>query len=131
MSANGNLKGHLCMALACIMWGLMAPIGKDAMTHGLNGIEMVTFRAVGGAICFWITSLFVERETVSARDMVRFFFAAMLSIVFNQCCYTIGLSITSPVNASIMTTTMPIVTMILAALILREPVTGKKVGGIV
>ena len=77
MSANGNLKGHLCMALACIMWGLMAPIGKDAMTHGLNGIEMVTFRAVGGAICFWITSLFVERETVSARDMVRFFFAAM------------------------------------------------------
>ena len=131
MSANGNLKGHLCMALACIMWGLMAPIGKDAMTHGLNGIEMVTFRAVGGAICFWITSLFVERETVSARDMVRFFFAAMLSIVFNQCCYTIGLSITSPVNASIMTTTMPIVTMILAALILREPVTGKKVGVIV
>ena len=131
MSANGNLKGHLCMALACIMWGLMAPIGKDAMTHGLNGVEMVTFRAVGGAICFWITSLFVERETVSARDMVRFFFAAMLSIVFNQCCYTIGLSITSPVNASIMTTTMPIVTMILAALILREPVTGKKVGGIV
>lgn len=131
MSANGNLKGHLCMALACIMWGLMAPIGKDAMTHGLNGIEMVTFRAVGGAICFWITSLFVERETVSARDMVRFFFVAMLSIVFNQCCYTIGLSITSPVNASIMTTTMPIVTMILAALILREPVTGKKVGGIV
>lgn len=131
MSANGNLKGHLCMALACIMWGLMAPIGKDAMTHGLNGIEMVTFRAVGGAICFWITSLFVELETVSARDMVRFFFAAMLSIVFNQCCYTIGLSITSPVNASIMTTTMPIVTMILAALILREPVTGKKVGGIV
>lgn len=131
MSANGNLKGHLCMALACIMWGLMAPIGKDAMTHGLNGIEMVTFRAVGGAICFWITSLFVERETVSARDMVRFFFAAMLSIVFNQCCYTIGLSITSPVNASIMTTTMPIVTMILAALILREPVTGKKIGGIV
>lgn len=131
MSANGNLKGHLCMALACIMWGLMAPIGKDAMTHGLNGIEMVTFRAVGGAICFWITSLFVERETVSARDMVRFFFAAMLSIVFNQCCYTIGLSITSPVNASIMTTTMPIVTMILATLILREPVTGKKVGGIV
>lgn len=131
MSVNGNLKGHLCMALACIMWGLMAPIGKDAMTHGLNGIEMVTFRAVGGAICFWITSLFVERETVSARDMVRFFFAAMLSIVFNQCCYTIGLSITSPVNASIMTTTMPIVTMILAALILREPVTGKKVGGIV
>jgi drug/metabolite transporter (DMT)-like permease len=62
--------------------------------------------------------------------MLLFFFAAMLGIVFNQCCYTIGLSLTSPVNASIMTTTMPIVTMILAAIFLREPITGKKVMGI-
>lgn len=131
MSKNENLKGHLCMALACIMWGLMAPIGKDAMSNGLTGLEMISFRAVGGAVCFWIASFFVERENVSSRDMIRFFFAAMFSIVFNQCCYTIGLSITSPVNASIMTTTLPIVTMILAAIILREPVTGKKVGGII
>lgn len=131
MSKNENLKGHLCMALACIMWGLMAPIGKDAMSNGLTGLEMISFRAVGGAVCFWIASFFVERENVSSRDMIRFFFAAMFSIVFNQCCYTIGLSITSPVNASIMTTTLPIVTMILAAIILLEPVTGKKVGGII
>lgn len=59
-----------------------------------------------------------------------FFFAGMLAIVFNQCCFTIGLSITSPVNASIVTTTMPIITMILAAIFLKEPVTSKKVMGI-
>lgn len=108
----------------------MAPIGKDAMSHGIGGFEMVTFRAVGGAVCFWIASLFVKKEEVRHKDMLLFFFAAMLGIVFNQCCYTIGLSLTSPVNASIMTTTMPIVTMILAAIFLREPITGKKVMGI-
>lgn len=122
--------GHVCMALACAIWGLMAPIGKDAMTHGIGGFEMVTFRAVGGALCFWIASLFVKSEEVRHKDMLLFFFAGMLSIVFNQCCYTIGLSITSPVNASIMTTTMPIITMILAAIFLHEPVTSKKVIGI-
>lgn len=108
----------------------MAPIGKDAMSHGIGGFEMVAFRAVGGAVCFWIASLFVKKEEVRHKDMLLFFFAAMLGIVFNQCCYTIGLSLTSPVNASIMTTTMPIVTMILAAIFLREPITGKKVMGI-
>ena len=108
----------------------MAPIGKDAMSHGIGGFEMVTFRAVGGAVCFWIASLFAKKEEVRHKDMLLFFFAAMLGIVFNQCCYTIGLSLTSPVNASIMTTTMPIVTMILAAIFLREPITGKKVMGI-
>jgi drug/metabolite transporter (DMT)-like permease len=100
------------------------------MSHGIGGFEMVTFRAVGGAVCFWIASLFAKKEEVRHKDMLLFFFAAMLGIVFNQCCYTIGLSLTSPVNASIMTTTMPIVTMILAAIFLREPITGKKVMGI-
>lgn len=118
------------MFLACAIWGLMAPLGKDAMTHGVGGLEMVTFRVVGGAVCFWIASLFVKQEKVRHKDMLLFFFAAMLSIVLNQCCYTIGLSITSPVNASIMTTMMPIITMILAALFLKEPITGKKVMGV-
>lgn len=58
------------------------------------------------------------------------FFASLLGIVCNQGCFTFGLSLTSPVDASIMTTTMPIVTMILAALFLKEPVTPKKVIGI-
>lgn len=122
--------GHICMFLACAIWGLMAPLGKDAMTHGVGGLEMVTFRVVGGAVCFWIASLFVKQENVRHKDMLLFFFAAMFSIVLNQCCYTIGLSITSPVNASIMTTMMPIITMILAALFLKEPITGKKVMGV-
>lgn len=125
-----QVVGHVCMAMACIMWGLMAPIGKAAMNSGIGGLEMVTFRVVGGSICFWLASLFVGQEKVSPRDMLKFFFAGMLGIVFNQCCYTIGLSITSPVNASIMTTTLPIVTMVLAAIFLREPVTSKKVIGI-
>ena len=51
-------------------------------------------------------------------------------MVTNQCCYTIGLSITSPINASIVTTSMPIFAMILAALILKEPITGKKALGV-
>ena len=126
MKNRSNLIAHICMLLACAIWGLMAPLGKHAMTHGVPGLEMVCFRVVGGALCFWIASAFVPQEKVKSKDLLLFFFAGMLSIVFNQCCYTIGLSITSPVNASIMTTTMPIVTMVLAALFLHEPVTSRK-----
>ena len=54
----------------------------------------------------------------------------MFGLVFNQCCYTIGLSITSPINSSIVTTSMPIFAMLLSALILKEPITGKKAGGV-
>lgn len=108
----------------------MAPLGKDAMTHGLNGIHMVSFRVAGGALLFWITSLFVTREKVCLRDKLLFAGAAVLGLVANQCCYTIGLSITSPINASIVTTSMPIFAMVLSAIILKEPITGKKAIGV-
>ncbi len=131
MNQDKNWKGHLCMLTACAAWGLMSPLGKDAMDHGISGLSMVSFRMMGAAVCFWLTSLLGKRhEEVSPRDLFMFFFAGMLAIVFNQCCFTIGLSITSPVNASIVTTTMPIITMILAAIFLKEPVTNKKVMGI-
>ena len=130
MKNNSTIIGHICMFAACAIWGLMAPLGKHAMVNGVGGLEMVTFRVIGGAACFWAASFFVRQEKVKPKDMLLFFFAGMLSIVLNQCCYTIGLSMTSPVNASIMTTMMPIITMILAAVFLREPITSKKVSGV-
>ena len=115
---------------ACAFWGLMAPLGKDAMTNGLDGLTMVSFRVLGGCILFWLTSLFVKKEQVPTKDTLMFIGAAVFGLVTNQCCYTIGLSITSPINASIVTTSMPIFAMILAALILKEPITGKKALGV-
>ena len=118
------------MFMACAFWGLMAPLGKDAMTHGIDGIDMVTFRVVGGCLLFWLTAPFVKHERVPWQDRLRFAGAGLLGLVTNQCCYTIGLSLTSPINASIVTTSMPIFAMLLAALILREPITGKKALGV-
>ena len=121
---------HLCLFFACAFWGLMAPLGKDAMTHGFTGLDMVTFRVAGGAVLFWLTSLFLPKEHVPKKDLLMLIGAAVFGLVTNQCCYTIGLSITSPVNASIVTTSMPIFAMLLAFLILKEPITLKKAGGV-
>jgi len=132
-SGNDNrqpLLAHLSMFIACAIWGLMAPLGKDAMTHGLDGPSMVMLRVTGGAVLFWIASLFVKHEHVPLKHVFVFAGAAVFGIVCNQCGYTIGLSLTSPINASIVTTSMPIFAMLLAALILKEPITSKKVLGV-
>lgn len=130
MDNKRPLIAHLSMFAACAFWGLMAPVGKDAMNHGIDGISMVSFRVLGGAILFWLTSFFAPKEYVPQRDRLRFAGAALFGLVCNQCCYTIGLSITSPSNASIMTTSMPIFAMILSFVILKEPITLKKAGGV-
>ena len=123
-------KGHLALLGAAIMWGLMSPIGKTALENGISGLSLATFRMTGGAICFWIASIFAPKEQVKPHDLMMLFFAGLLGIVLNQGCFTFGLSLTSPIDASIVTTTAPIATMIVAAIYLKEPVTNKKVLGI-
>lgn len=123
--------GHLSMLAASVMWGLMAPISKAAMnSDAVSAMLVADVRAFGAAILFWILSLFTKQEKVDKRDYVKFFFAGMFAILLNQCVYVTGVSMTSPVDASIITTTLPIVTMIFAAIFIKEPITGRKAGGV-
>ena len=124
------LLAHLSLAGAAVCWGLMSPLGKDAMQHGIDGITLVSLRVLGGAILFWLTSLFTPRETISRKHIALLCLAAVFGLVGNQCCFTIGLSLTSPVNAGIVTTTMPISALLLSALILKEPITLRKALGV-
>lgn len=118
------------MLCAGTCWGLMAPIGKDAMINGIDGIDLVSFRVLGGALLFWLTSLFTKKEHVPVKDILLLGCAGLFALVFNQCSYTIGLNLTSPSNSSIMTTSMPIFAMVLSFFILKEPITWQKAGGV-
>lgn len=129
MSNDKNVKGHLLALTANVMWGLMAPIGKSALQE-FSAFSVTTFRMVGAATAFWILSAFCKQEHVNHRDMLKIFFASLFALVFNQGVFIFGLSITSPIDASIVTTTLPIVTMVVAAIYLKEPITNKKVMGI-
>ena len=81
-------------------------------------------------VLFWIASFFQKPERVAPKDLLKLLGASLLAIVFNQGCFIFGVGLTSPVDASIITTSMPLLAMVLAAIYLKEPITGKKVLGI-
>lgn len=119
------------MLSASMMWGAMAPVSKFVMSAGLVGAISVTdVRIFGAAILFWLFSPFSKKEKVDRKDYLKLFGAAMFAIVLNQGVYITGVSMTSPVDASIITTSLPIVTMILAAIFLKEPITSMKALGV-
>jgi drug/metabolite transporter (DMT)-like permease len=124
-----RISGHVYALTANILWGLMAPIGKSALQE-FTAVSVTTFRMTGAAIAFWILSAFLPKEQIPPKDMLKIFFASMFALTFNQGMYIFGLSMTSPIDASIVTTTLPIITMIVAAIYLKEPITNKKVLGI-
>lgn len=124
-------KGHGSMLLANVSWGLMSPIAKIVMAGGLvTPLVLSDLRIFGAMILFWIVSLFRKPEHVASRDMFKLFGASLLAIVFNQGCFIFGVGMTSPADASIITTSMPLWAMLLAAFFLHEPITAKKVLGI-
>lgn len=128
---TSKLVGHGAMFCANAMWGLMSPLAKFAMSCGAIGAFAVTeLRIVGAAALFWITSFFQRRERVSGRDMMKLFAASMLAIVFNQGCFIFGVKLASPVDASIITTSMPLIALALSAVFLKEAINAKKVIGI-
>lgn len=119
------------MLEANTMWGLMSPLSKLLMASGAVTSLVVTDLRIGGAmVLLWIASFFQKPEHVNHKDLITLFFASLFAIVFNQGCFIFGVSLSSPADASIITTSMPLRAMLLAAFILKEPITGKKVLGI-
>lgn len=128
---GSRLKGHAAMLAANVMWGLMAPVAKTIMIAGvITPVVMTDLRVVGACILFWCLSALTPRERVAPRDLLKMAGASMLAIVLNQGNYVMGVGMSSPVDASIITTSMPLWAMLLAALWLGEPVTLRKAGGV-
>lgn len=129
MTNDRNIRGHAAIFAANALWGLNVSITKMALNE-LSALTVSTLRMVGGAVVFWLLSLFLPKEHVPHQDMLKLFFAALLGVVLNQGLFTFGLSYTTMVDASIVTTATPLLTMIIAAVYLKEPITSKKVLGI-
>lgn len=125
------LRGHLMLLGAAVLWGCNAPMIKDLQGLGVPALVVADMRAVGAAVAFWVMSLFVGGgERVSVSMLGRLCVAGILCIVLNQVLFTVGVNYTSPIDATVISTMLPIVTMIFAAIILKESITGMKVVGI-
>ena len=100
------------------------------MPQILSPYTLTFFRLGGGLVLFWLASLCIKEEHVPTKDLFLLFVASFFALSLNQLPYFIGLSMTSPIDASIVVSTLPILTMILAALILGEPITWMKGVGV-
>lgn len=127
---KNKLNGHIAMFSANIIFGLNAPISRTLIPLTLSPYTLTFFRLLGGMVLFWMASAFTKKEHVPAKDIFLLFLASLFSLTLNQLPFFIGLSITSPIDASIVVTMLPILTMILAAIILKEPITVMKAVGV-
>ncbi len=125
-----KIQGHIIIFIVNVIFGLNLIISKSLLPGHLSPMGLTLSRIVFACIAFWMLSLFVKKEKVPVKDLFMLFICGMCGLALNQTTFIIGLNKTSPVDASILTTSTPLMVMIFAFFILREPITLKKAGGV-
>lgn len=132
MAFSQKQQGHLIMLLVMGIFGLNIPVNKYFYESGLLTPMAMTLLRMGFAtISFWTVSFFMPKEKVEKKDMLILCIGGLSGMLINQSLFAYGLGQTSSVDASIITTSSPLFAMILAAIILKEPITFKKFGGVI
>lgn len=131
MALSQKQFGHITMFTVICFFAINIPISKYLLQSGYISAYGLTLARISFAtVAFWITSVFIKKDKIERKDHLILFAGALLGIIFNQGLFIFGLSNTSPVDASIITTSSPLFAMIIAALVLKEPITTQKVSGV-
>lgn len=128
---NNTVKAHLSILSANILYGINFFAVKEVVPEHMHPFGLALVRAVGALLLLWIVTLFIKTEQLERKIIWKVAIAGFLGVTINQTLLVWGLSLTSSINASIIMTLNPVFVMIVAAIMLKIPITKKKILGIV
>lgn len=128
---NDKLKGHLAIGAAYTIFGLNLVFCKDiANSESISPYVLFTLRAIGASALFWLLSAFMPKERIEKDDYWKIAVASLVGLFIPQMTFLMAITMTSAIDTAIIGTLGPIFTMIFAFFFLKEPITGKKAGGV-
>jgi drug/metabolite transporter (DMT)-like permease len=128
---DSRTKALLATAAASTIYGINHSIAKGLMPHFIEPYGFIVLRVSGACILFWLVSLWFPSEKISPKDFKRIFICAIFGMSINMLMFFKGLSLSTPINSSVIITLSPVLLLILSAILVRERVTFLKAGGII
>lgn len=124
-------KGHVAVLCANLIFGLNIPVSKALLTQWMTPFGYMAARTLVATIVFWVIQGFLPKEKVTPKDLAIIATGGIMGFVVSQSLTAVSLQYTSPVYFSLIVALSPLVVMLLAAVFLKEPITGKKMAGVV
>ncbi len=122
---------HLALFIVALLYGANYSIAKIAMPEYINPFGFIVIRVVVSGLIFWVYHhFFIKEKVTSTSDMIRLVLCAVFGVAANQLSFFKGLSMTTPINASIIITVNPIIVVTLAYFAKQEKITLKKIIGV-
>ncbi len=130
-SLSPKTKGVILILAANILFSLNMPVSRELTPQWIDPFGLSFLRISFAFLSFFILSIILKsRERFSFKEHLLLIACGILGTTTNQLSFLSGLAKTSPVDASLIITVTPIITMIFAALIIKEPITFKKISGV-
>ncbi|OGS69404.1 MAG: hypothetical protein A3F91_01450 [Flavobacteria bacterium RIFCSPLOWO2_12_FULL_35_11] len=126
---KSNYKAHLALLGANIIYGINHIVAKGVMPNKIGPSAFVFLRILGAGLLFWMIKSFIK-EKIDKKDFPLLILCGLLGVAANQLFFFNGLSLTSPIDASIIITAVPVLVLVFSAFILKERITLIKLIGI-
>jgi len=123
-------SAHLALLGVNIFYGANHLLAKGVMPNYMGPNAFIFFRVVVTTGLFWLLHAIFIREKVARKDLLRLATCGFFGVAMNQLFFFNGLELTSAINAGIIMTSTPILVVILAFFILKEPITRLKIIGV-
>jgi drug/metabolite transporter (DMT)-like permease len=126
-----RLKVHLALFAVSLLYAGTFTIAKLAMPLYVKPFAFILMRVSVAMVCiYFFHRHFVKGGIKDKSDLWPLFVSAVFGVAGNMLLFFKGLSITSPINASILMLNTPIFVLVFAAIILKEKLSVNKVLGI-
>src|SRR5688572_19990173 len=131
MTRREAIAPHLALIAVQILFGTW-PIAGKVVLQSMSTSSLVSCRLTGAALAF---ALLQRKLTpllkMPAKDFLLLALCSMLGVVGNQFLYVKGLSLTTVINATLLSTTIPVFALFVSILFGYDQLSFRRLIGIV
>lgn len=121
----------IAVSIVTIIYGVTFTVAKEVMPHYIQPFGFILLRVFIATLIFWIISLFLKPEPIEKQDYKHIALSAFFGIALNMLTFFKGLNYTTPISASVMMVTSPILVLIFSSILLKERLSLLKIAGVI
>ncbi|WP_343331011.1 DMT family transporter [Polaribacter staleyi] len=128
---NQRTLALTAVSVATLIYGLNYTIAKEVMPVYVKPYGFILIRILGATVIFWFLGLFIKSEKIERSDYKTILFASFFGVCLNMLSFFKGLSLTTPISASVMMVTSPIMVLIFSSLLIRKAIEKQRIIGVI
>ncbi len=128
---NTRTLALIALSITALIYGVTFTIAKEVMPFHIKPYGFILLRVAGATLVFWLVGMFVKAKKIEKSDYKKIFLAAFFGVGLNMLTFFKGLSLTTPISASVMMVTSPILVLIFSSILLKEKLIIRKIIGVI